>query len=66
MVATCPFQLEEEEPAQERKVRKRRQRGGKVQRKEKEPRWCIQCIAYGHEEEDCPEQETRCVQCQSG
>ncbi|MGH0180246.1 UNVERIFIED_CONTAM: hypothetical protein FKN15_003670 [Acipenser sinensis] len=35
----------------------RRQRGGKERRKQREPRWCTMCIAYGHEDEDCPEQE---------
>ncbi|MGH0120934.1 UNVERIFIED_CONTAM: hypothetical protein FKN15_061625 [Acipenser sinensis] len=25
--------------------------------KQREPRWCTMCIAYGHEDEDCPEQE---------
>ncbi|MGH0131440.1 UNVERIFIED_CONTAM: hypothetical protein FKN15_007177 [Acipenser sinensis] len=52
----CPYQEGEGELAQE-KVRRRRQRGGKVRRKQREPRWCTMCIAYGHEDEDCPEQE---------
>ncbi|MGH0167774.1 UNVERIFIED_CONTAM: hypothetical protein FKN15_053605 [Acipenser sinensis] len=52
----CPYQEGEGELAQE-KVRRRKQRGGKVRRKQREPRWCTMCIAYGHEDEDCPEQE---------
>ncbi|MGH0147444.1 UNVERIFIED_CONTAM: hypothetical protein FKN15_058940 [Acipenser sinensis] len=49
-----PPPWQEVELAQE-KVR--RQRGGKERRKQREPRWCTMCIAYGHEDEDCPEQE---------
>ncbi|MGH0122079.1 UNVERIFIED_CONTAM: hypothetical protein FKN15_010493 [Acipenser sinensis] len=49
-----PPPWQEVELAQE-KVR--RQRGGKVRRKQREPRWGTMCIAYGHEDEDCPEQE---------
>ncbi|MGH0122834.1 UNVERIFIED_CONTAM: hypothetical protein FKN15_008264 [Acipenser sinensis] len=56
-VVRCPYQDREEELVQERKVRRRKQRGGKVRRKQREPRWCTMCIAYGHEDEDCPEQE---------
>ncbi|MGH0124133.1 UNVERIFIED_CONTAM: hypothetical protein FKN15_034817 [Acipenser sinensis] len=52
----CPYQEGEGELAQE-KVRRKRQRGGKVRRKQREPRWCNMCIAYEHEDEDCPEQE---------
>ncbi|MGH0172708.1 UNVERIFIED_CONTAM: hypothetical protein FKN15_077780 [Acipenser sinensis] len=47
-----PPPWQEVELAQE-KVR--RQRGGKERRKQREPRWCTMCIAYGHEDEDCPE-----------
>ncbi|MGH0178371.1 UNVERIFIED_CONTAM: hypothetical protein FKN15_077219 [Acipenser sinensis] len=44
-------------------VPKKGRRGGAKKAKtqapapEREPRWCTMCIAYGHEDEDCPEQE---------